>query len=225
MTERALRDAQFYIALLEDFSSYAMNIVFSKSEFRETIGEPTGTWVHIYPGNQKIANLAVNDFDLLASIFGIKRNYVGLRIFSEENKLFEFYFADNPRFRSILDPVSVVKQSTIWAYPHSALAFNVLNFTRTPELNKQIIRSLKESAPPEANKVLAFSCISVVPLMHKITLEITVPSYSDAVMLRGNYISDFLRVARKFKEIDLVYFFIGLDEEDRLCCGRYELKK
>jgi hypothetical protein len=105
------------------------------------------------------------------------------------------------------------------------LAFNVLNLAKTPDLTRRIIRSLKASVPPEANKILALSCVDVVPLMHKLTLEITVPTYSDAEIITQNYLSDFMAVARKFREIDLIYFFVGLSEDDRVCCGRYRTKK
>lgn len=220
--ERALADAWFYASLAEDLN---LSSVFAKTEFKETINEPTGYWLHVYPDNSKIASLAVSEFDNLACLFAIRGRYVGLRVFSEGNQLFEFYFAGNPRFESLLDPISVAKQNTIWAYSTDVLAFNILNKAKTPELNKQIIRSLKESGRTEANKILALSCIGVVPLMHKLTLEITVPTYSDAELLTQNYLSDFMTTVRGFGEIDLIYFFVGLSEDDRVCCGRYRTKK
>lgn len=223
--EKALSDAWFYAELVEDFKNFSLLRVFSKSELKETVNEPTGIWLHIYPDNRNIANLAVSEFDALACLFSTRGRYVGLRVFNEGDKIFEFYFAGNPRFITLLDSVSVVKQNTIWAYSTDILAFNVLNLVGTPEKTKQIIRKLKETVPSEANKILALSCISVEQLIHKITLEISVPTSADAEILTEKYLSDIMSVVRQFEVIDLIYFFVGLSEDDRVCCGRFRTKK
>jgi hypothetical protein len=83
--EKALSDAWFYASLVEDFKSYALSRIFAKSDFRETINDPT--WLHIYPENSKIANLAVSEFDTLACLFATRCKYVGLRVFSGQSQV------------------------------------------------------------------------------------------------------------------------------------------
>ncbi|HEY9633075.1 MAG TPA: hypothetical protein V6D14_06705 [Coleofasciculaceae cyanobacterium] len=225
LRERALRDAQFYAALLKDFNSSALVRVFENAKIKETVGESTGIWVHIYSPTKKLANSAIEIFDLLSTLFSINSKYVGLRVFTKGNKDFEFYFAGNPRFVMLLNYSQAIKQSIIWTYKPEFLAKNAVNFSGTPPLTRQIIKELRQQLPDEANKILTLSCVVVAELGFKLTVEITVPSYQAALHLTTNYLSDVLGVVRKFKEIDLVYFFVGLDERDRVCCGRYSTAK
>lgn len=222
--EIALTNAQFFIAIIKEFRINALTNLLTQSELRVSY-ESTGYWVHIYTEDKQAAILARENFDVLACSFCFTRDYVGFRIIHQGARVFEFYFASNPRFVSILDPVSFTKQRGIWLYKREVIASTTVNVVSTEVLTRQVIRALKESLPLEANRVLSLSCINVVPLIHKITLEISVPTYDDAMALIDNYLRDLVLSINKLELIDIIYFFVGLIEEDRVCCGRFAITR